>query len=97
MATQTCIEFPDTCLTCKGRGVITSVQTIITRGHVRIIEQVHPCVICHGYGVIDFHRYAKEQMNMLYGKFYSGGRTESFLRSIARENVNCLNGKFARP
>lgn len=74
MVIQMSLEFPDTCLTCKGRGVITSVQTIVTRGHARIIESVRPCRICDAKGI--FPKYFMDEIraklrlgSSLYGKF----------------------------
>lgn len=74
MATQTSIDFPDTCPYCKGRGV----RVRVTQIRNRIIESVYPCRVCEAKGILaptmsfsemkTYMATAKVQLS-LYGKF----------------------------
>lgn len=71
MATQTCIEFPDTCPYCKGRGV----EVFVYHLRNRIVESVQPCKLCNAKGILPKesfkdYLYRKLAVNShLYGKF----------------------------
>lgn len=70
MATQTTINFPDTCPSCKGLGVIPFTMTIVMHGDSIIFrEGMRPCNNCDSKGILNARYLAKLQLSSLYGKF----------------------------